>query len=1354
MRGERSSSVAAEREGGRKVHRALTSFCGYNLRQPPPIMPSARAPLRALAFARPLVVRATRVAVVLLVSGFAAFALLLLAVRFIVFPQVEAYRDTLIAQLSRQLGQPVELRALTTGWDGWNPKLVLHDFRVLDRMRAGSAPLLELPEVDLIVAWTSLPLLELRLKQLSIDRPRLAVRRDRAGVLHVAGIELDPNQPSDDARFTDWLLRQPRIEVRDALLTWNDDLRNAPQLVLDRVQLRLESQFGHHRLGLTGTPPAELAAPVDLRGEWNGDALADWRTIAGRFYVRLDYADIAAWREWLPLPLAIASGKGAMRMWFEFDGGQARDVIADLTLADVRATLREGLPELALATLAGRVGWRYSAGKRELYFRQLAFDTASGERMGASDITLVMHDVDGATPASGRIEFDRLELSPLRNVAEHLPLPERLRMDLARFAPRGTLTKAHAQWQGEIDAPAEFDIAADFSEFGVLAQDALPGLHDLSGRLSATQTGGELTLAGRATEVDLPRVFIEPIALESFAADVSWQRKAGQTIVRLDRVEFANADAAGTASGTWRSLAQGPGEADFVAQLSRADLRSAHKYLPRVVNDRARAWIARALVDGSATDARVRLAGNLAQFPFADGKSGQFVVTAKARGVTLDFANNWPAVGAIDGDFRIDGVRLAVDAARASVYGAQLGRTRGEIPDLRARPPLVRVEGEANGPTADFIRYVESSPVAGWIGHVTTNATATGNGSLALKLELPLAADAPAKLAGEYTFNSNLIRLQGLPALDKINGKIAFTESDLHARDIAAEVLGGPATITMAGSTGGGERVTRVNASGSVNLATLKRELTLPHADRLSGSADWTLALELRADSATWVVESPLKGALVDLPAPLGKAAADAVPLRIERRFDPRKPNEDALAVAYGKSAQFAAHRKLAAGNADIDRAQLVLGRGAESARADAAGFWVRANVPSLNVDDWLALTRAQKPAAAGSSEAGMPALAGIDLDVGALDAMGRRLTGIKVSARPAGEDWKLELRGNEVAGAATWSAPGADAPNGRVVARLTRLAMPGPGELHAWRGAEVNPDAQDGTAGTRWPGIDVIADSFSSRAGHEIGRLELVASPRGSEWRIDKLALINDAGRIDAEGAWRAAGRDEQTKLDVAVDVKETGAFLSRFGYPDALRNAPTKIEGQLAWSGPPHAFDYPTLAGAFHLQTGAGRFTKIEPGLGKLLGVLSLQALPRRVSLDFTDVFSEGFTFDSIDGDVRIQNGVMTTPGLRLSGPSARVVIAGDADLAHETQRLSVRVQPALSAGVSAGAALLFFANPVVGAAVGAGSLLAQKIMKDPIEQMFSYDYTVTGSWSDPVVTRGKVATALAPTQAVAPR
>jgi len=154
--------------------------------------------------------------------------------------------------------------------------------------------------------------------------------------------------------------------------------------------------------------------------------------------------------------------------------------------------------------------------------------------------------------------------------------------------------------------------------------------------------------------------------------------------------------------------------------------------------------------------------------------------------------------------------------------------------------------------------------------------------------------------------------------------------------------------------------------------------------------------------------------------------------------------------------------------------------------------------------------------------------------------------------------------------------------------------------------------------------------------------------------------------------------------------------------------------------------------------MKSGAGQFTKIDPGIGKLLGVLSLQALPRRITLDFRDVFSEGFAFDDINGDFSIDDGQMHTDDLKLVGPAAAVAIKGDLDLARETQRLTVRVQPALSSSVSAGAAVLFIANPLVGAAVGAGALLAQKLFNNPIDQMFSYDYRVTGPWVDPVVER----------------
>jgi uncharacterized protein YhdP len=354
---------------------------------------------------------------------------------------------------------------------------------------------------------------------------------------------------------------------------------------------------------------------------------------------------------------------------------------------------------------------------------------------------------------------------------------------------------------------------------------------------------------------------------------------------------------------------------------------------------------------------------------------------------------------------------------------------------------------------------------------------------------------------------------------------------------------------------------------------------------------------------------------------------------------------------------------------------------------------------------------------------------------------------------REAPKGWSFDIDGPEIAGTASWSAPGAGAPNGRIVARLARITVPGRGSVASWRttdAKEGGDGASDVPAANPWPEIDLAADALISKE-RDLGRLEFVAQPKGADWKIDRLRLANDAGQLEANGAWRVAGRAQQTKLDVALDINDASAFIARYGYAEGLKGAPTRIEGQVAWSGAPHEFDFNTLNGSFTIHVGPGRFTKLEPGPGKLLGVLSLQSLPRRVTLDYSDVFSEGFAFDDISGSVKIASGVMSTSDLKLVGPAAKVDISGETDLARETQRLAVRVQPALSSTVSAGAALLFLANPLVGAAIGAGSLFAQTLLQDPLEKMFRYDYTVTGSWSDPVVLKSGSASAVPATAAL---
>ena len=180
-------------------------------------------------------------------------------------------------------------------------------------------------------------------------------------------------------------------------------------------------------------------------------------------------------------------------------------------------------------------------------------------------------------------------------------------------------------------------------------------------------------------------------------------------------------------------------------------------------------------------------------------------------------------------------------------------------------------------------------------------------------------------------------------------------------------------------------------------------------------------------------------------------------------------------------------------------------------------------------------------------------------------------------------------------------------------------------------------------------------------------------------------------------------------------------------------IKGGTAKLTGQLKWAGSPDEFNIAGLGGNLQLVAQNGQFLKIQPGVGRLLSVLSLQSLPRRLTLDFSDIFSSGFSFDKISGATQIDRGIMKTDDFLMEGSSAKVAISGETDLDKGTQRLRIQVTPSISDSLSLAA---FAGGPLVGAA----AFVAQKILKDPIGKLVAYEYEITGTWDNPQVVNTK--------------
>ncbi len=1237
----------------------------------------------------------------LLILSF-AFALVVCGVRFWFLPNIERFREPIAQNLSAAIGQRVTIGKLEGRWSGVNLQLTLNDLALFDKQ---GQPALKLQRVNSVLSWWTLVHRQPQFDSIGIEGPDLEIRRDAQGVVSVAGIEL--SQGVDGGGLSDWLLRQDEITIHGAAIKWHDAMRGAPVLALTNVDFRIENAGAHHRFGLRAVPPEKIATPLDIRGELTGRtvaALAQWN---GRLFVQLDYTDIAAWRAWVDFPVYFPHGAGAVRVWAALDKGEPSEITADVQIARVKTRLGADVRELQLDELKGRVGWKKTADGFEVSTSKLGM-SANALTLQPMDLLLRYRRGAEGRPPRGDLQVNALDFEPLAVFADNLPLNAEFRRELDRYAPRGSLYDVVVKWTGEWPQPEQYSVKSRFVNLGLNAVGRKPGFQGVSGQIDGNEKSGTLYLNSQNTTVELSQLFRDKLVLDVLSAQVGWQRSGALYEIKLNTVAFTNVDVSGNVSGVYQTAAEGRGSADLTGALTRADMRAVPRYLPLQVPEISRQWLEAAFHGGSAREVKFRLKGNLNDFPFPEGRGGQFEVAARVGGGVLEYAGGWPRIENIDGDVTFRGRRMDILVREGTILGTRIARVRAEIPDVLTVPRTLSVNGEAEGPTAEFFKFIDKSPVGDMIDHFTSGLRAEGAGKLALRLTIPLANPRDTRVAGVYQFLNNGIESTEafFPAAEQVNARLEFTENSLRVANGTLNVLGGPASLNAATQRDG----TRINLAGRVNMDNFRRTTNSFFAQSLNGTTDWKAAIVLRKQLADVVLESTLQGVASSLPAPFAKTAAESMPLRVERIVTSAQQDRILFSVGNIVSAQLQRRR---------DGARTVFERGVVSLGGSAGeperrGVWITGGLRSLDLDLWLALL---KGAPTGGTQVDV---AGLDVKFGTLHVLGRNFTELGVNGTVQGGNWQTTLSGRELAGEVGWRAQG----RGKVTARMKNLVIPPSTAPRVAASENKEPPAE-------LPALDVIAEQFQI-GQTQLGRLELSALPDGRDWKIERLRVVNPDATIQAEGSWQAWLSQPRTMVNVKLDIADIGKFLLRMGYPEGIRRGSAKLEGPLAWNGNPGELDYASLSGNFVVEANKGQFVKLDPGVGKLLGILSLQSLPRRLSLDFRDIFTEGLAFDEIVGAVKVNRGIANTENLRIQGPAVRILMSGDVDLNAETQKLRVKVFPSVSDSLSVAGA--FVAGPIAGIA----AYVAQKLLKDPINQLAAYEYGVTGSWSDPQVVK----------------
>ncbi len=1340
-----------------------------------------------------------------------------LSLHWLILPHIEEWRPTIEARASAMLGAPIRIGAISARSSGWVPSIELRDVRVLDPEQRVA---LTLPRVFAALSSRSLLALEPRFAQLLIDGASLDVRRDKSGRIRVAGLDFTSGQgAADDDAAADWFFKQHEFVIRAGTLRWIDEARDAPPLALADVELVVRNGLREHDVRLDATPPAGWGDRFSVRGRFVQPLFArssDWHRWSGRAYVDLPRADLSELRRRVNLPFELSEGDGALRGWFDLKDGQPTGASVDVALRAVALRLDKGIEPLEFEQVAGRIDAEKADDRTIVSVHQLGFRTGDGLSWTPSDLRVVWRQDEAGEVTGGEFDAERLDVGVIAAIAARVPMGAAMRDLLADLRPRGVITQLRTRWDGPLDAPQRYRVKGQLSELALTARpspeaDAIgrPGLSNAALQLEATETGGQARIEMQPGRLDLPGVFEDrEVAFDRLDAKLAWKIEpaasgaAPKVTAKVTAASFANADAKGDLTATWRSgpgsgVGRGgryPGQLELDGKLVEGVAARTARYLPLGLPQGVRSYITGAVREGTISSATFRVRGDLWDFPFHDAKAardGELRIAAKVEGVTFAYVpgevvpgaataqprESWPPLTSASGELVVDRSSLDIRGAKAQVGNVEWSGVQGRIAELGSRARL-EIEGTARGPLDDMLRFVEATPVGRWTGKALGGASATGAAELKLALSMPLARPGESTVKGALALAGNDVRMTpDTPLLAAAKGRIDFSQRGFTVSGASARTLGGEIAFeggSSAGLSGGDSQ--RFSGRGTVTAEALRQSPELGTLARLaqsmSGQTSYRATLAFVAGRPQINVASNLVGLGIELPAPLAKAAATPLALRFRTAPEDGTPMpidgaaafREALQVDVGGVVQAHFVREVSGDAARVVRGAIRVGepRPAAADRAveptpldpiealalPANGVAANVNLKRLDVEAWqAALARVQGDGAARSGTGAAAPLV-FDASGGAgyvPDAIALRVGELVVGSRrlanvTAGLSQQAEL----------WRASiSADELEGYLEYRPARRGAAGAGRVFGRLARLSLPkgevervesllDAQPATI----PALDIVVDDFELR-GRRLGRLEIEATNRG-------------AGNRDGTREWQLA------KLNLTMpeaQLAATGTWGDGAAGSGPARRASMNFTLTLGDSG------------ALLERLGMGRV--VRGGKGSLTGEVSWPGSP----------FSPDYAKMTGQVKVAIDSGQFLKAGpgaarllsvLSLQSLPRRLLfdfrdlfaegfafdnVVGDVKIGQgQAATNNLRMRGAAAAVLMEGSADLeretqdlrvvvvpeinagtaSLAYAVINPAIGLGTFLAQYFLRKPLMAASTREFRVTGPWDDPKVER----------------
>jgi len=1260
-------------------------------------------------------------------------------------PHLNDYRDSIENLITEQSGIKLTIGQVDGSWESIGPVLELHNvqFEHLSNEKSEQKSFVKSIKIH-VSPFPSIFYRTLITDKLTIEGLSLSFEQEQTGEFKFTKLSTTADKNTDinsnlAASIQDWLQYQKELLFYQTHI--NISLRNGHKYPINIDEVHFEK--GKDIYQLTGHSKLSGKNQIDFVFEVDG-FLSD-PTAQGKLYIdthQINMPEIplnAVWNE-----TNILSGFLELKLWADWKNNHFESALISLSIDDFLLSLL-GEPQTHLNKFSSYLVWqRLSDGW--IFESQQSDILSQGRVWPDPSLSIKMNQKENENTFN--ISASRLDLGIWVDLIMANPnLDTDIRKQLLSMNPNGYIDDIIVTTSMNNNKLIDLRANAHFSELTWQPWKKIPGVKNFSGQFEIHEDNGKIIFDSRNAKIDYPGLFRWPFNVDVINSQLSWNISDEIISIELNKLLLDVYDAQLMADGLFTIHRKSKLlDMNVYAELDNGNVAKTSTFLPfKIMKENLVNYLDDSIKSGSLHSTQIAIRGPATSFPFPNPE-GVFAINAKVSDTHFSFSKDWPELEQISADLWFVENSMDISITKGKSNGQTITSAAAIIENLKSKPTMLIVKTTSNGNVEDGINYLNNSPLKDSVGKIFDVIPTKGPFDLKLDLKIPLATKINVHVDGEVNLLGNSMIVAPIDmAVDNIYGKISISDSLVFSDKLSADIMGGISQYKLhQNQDAEGILLTTISGTGTLTTEGLRNvfptwiptllegeteynlNMLLPH--QVKPSTDYSSATTISADSQlkmALTVDSDLKGITSQFLPPFDKSAEQLESFTLNYKLLQNNQQLFAASISDRADMKFLKAQHATSGN-------IVFG-GDKASTPEYEGIELSGEFNSFDLESWLNLLQKQTKLDMEMLEISDYSYLRVkNLLIKDLKYYFLNFNDVTVSATEKNNSFHFDLKGDEIAGLVQVPDTELKLP---IEINLTSLTI---SDQFPLLETENNPfftskvpETQIVSHSKPLPTIKIHCEKCIYNQ-QQLGSTTINVNPVENGNKFTVMMATTDILNLDLKGDWhRNENNDVVTNISGNVNTNKIGNLMRLFNTRTGIRGTKLDLNGELNWRGDPSQFNFQTLNGSLLAKGGKGSQEDISDKGARFFSIFSVGSLARKLTLDFSDLFGNGFFYTGLEGNFAVNNGAFNTNDFEIDGTSADVEIKGVTDFTNNSIEKCIRVTPELSSSlpVLAGWAI----EPVTGLVV----YLMSKLFQPALKVVTSILYKIEGPIDNPIVT-----------------